>query len=1050
MKKLLIIVSLMLVMSTLVSCAGQTVPTASEITNVVPSAATSETTETSEPASTTSQPVVTPPYIVSEPAMISDGAPFSNQIIETEDKIFPAARDYTAVSYGNLYEYYSKIDGKMHVFCDDPNCDHKNFDGEKFTPKCAACLICDPYIPFEVSPLIYFRERIYFVNFGEIFSSNEDGGDVRLEYSISDKREPYEILAADPSRTVVSSGNASLKLNISSQDGQYIYLNAVYGNENQPTFRYDILTKKLINLNEKIAALEEKLGTHLAVLSTKANGKIYVWKYVENTNPDEWYLGDRIYEDGTYEITADFEDIVLSSDSFDTTYYLRTTEGRFIRGTSGEYDNKLVLIKENGEVETIIDNIKETLGDDVRFLYIDTNYIYYTFLTGVNNSLNLGKVLKIPNTRLNSSWGKILRYDRNAGKNTDVVEVVKNHTKKSGTKTELKDENGQVYGYYDLYDITIGTNPYYFTKLNDSGKVEKSLYYESEKTLKDVRGYYYYKVDTSKTAITPIIDQSTMEQVIDDGVSYNDTSTYFIDHSSKLVYLVVKGPVVYNKAATTTQKPTFDNYKTTVDENDIRRPNTAVLDNIMIDQPGILYIDEENGKVLLSAEVLFVMTSKNQMGQDVMNFANRYTIATCDIDGAGNFVNITPVVNDIDYNDELKETFEQYGYSLGSNRAVETKYAVYSFEFAEMLRYEYFSYYFKPDGKFRALCTDPNCNHTVFDGKEVKTTCPAAMICDPHAKYTGTDDVTPVFINSRFYFVFFQEIYSCDEFGGDLRLEVSLDKDRGEYDILYNFDGPATCEVPKIRINNFMANGDTLYFMYKTESGAIRFYKFDIFSKELVDLTPDVEAVQILIGRQIELYCARDGKVYFEVKGSPHKFYYTTDDFKTFEETGALMKTPVFDTDDGAIMYETVGDKTNVVLIKPNGEKDVIVDNIIEKTGRQANMVYISDEYFYYYKRENVSIGKNFNLSKDDTVSVSGGKLIRYNIKTGEKTVVINDPAYDYFEILFIDDEKDVVLLQMDVFTSNGSRIVKTNDYYTCRINSKGEFVKFRKVPFYS
>ncbi len=87
--------------------------------------------------------------------------------------------------------------------------------------------------------------------------------------------------------------------------------------------------------------------------------------------------------------------------------------------------------------------------------------------------------------------GKILRYDRNAGKNTDVVEVVKNHTKKSGTKTELKDENGQVYGYYDLYDITIGTNPYYFTKLNDSGKVEKSLYYESEKTLKDVRGYYY-------------------------------------------------------------------------------------------------------------------------------------------------------------------------------------------------------------------------------------------------------------------------------------------------------------------------------------------------------------------------------------------------------------------------------------------------------------------------------------------------------------------------------------------------------------------------------
>jgi hypothetical protein len=111
MKKLLIIVSLMLVMSTLVSCAGQTVPTASEITNVVPSAATSETTETSEPASTTSQPVVTPPYIVSEPAMISDRAPFSNQIIETEDKIFPREILYGGIVWKSL-RVLQQIDGK--------------------------------------------------------------------------------------------------------------------------------------------------------------------------------------------------------------------------------------------------------------------------------------------------------------------------------------------------------------------------------------------------------------------------------------------------------------------------------------------------------------------------------------------------------------------------------------------------------------------------------------------------------------------------------------------------------------------------------------------------------------------------------------------------------------------------------------------------------------------------------------------------------------------------------------------------------------------------
>ena len=145
-------------------------------------------------------------------------------------------------------------------------------------------------------------------------------------------------------------------------------------------------------------------------------------------------------------------------------------------------------------------------------------------------------------------WTNGFTYDFN---NFNIL----GYTKVANSKTNIVDANNTVYGYYELYNMTIGENPYYVRTINN-GKITYTLYFSVVRTLTNVRGYYYYQVDPNNTIIWPLSNKATMKQEVDDGVSYNDTSVYYVDESG-LVWAIWGNPV-YDQTKTTSDKPEYN------------------------------------------------------------------------------------------------------------------------------------------------------------------------------------------------------------------------------------------------------------------------------------------------------------------------------------------------------------------------------------------------------------------------------------------------------------------------------------------------------------
>lgn len=127
------------------------------------------------------------------------------------------------------------------------------------------------------------------------------------------------------------------------------------------------------------------------------------------------------------------------------------------------------------------------------------------------------------------------------------------YTKTDADRVALTDGNG----YYDMYDMIVGYNPYYVRNVSNEGKITYTLMFSVVKKLTGVKGTFYYPVDASSTLLIALINQSTMKQEVDDGVSYTDTATYYVDPTTSLVYLV-HGDPVYDTTKTTKDTPEYD------------------------------------------------------------------------------------------------------------------------------------------------------------------------------------------------------------------------------------------------------------------------------------------------------------------------------------------------------------------------------------------------------------------------------------------------------------------------------------------------------------
>ena len=375
-------------------------------------------------------------------------------------------------------------------------------------------------------------------------------------------------------------------------------------------------------------------------------------------------------------------------------------------------------------------------------------------------------------------------------------------------------------------------------------------------------------------------------------------------------------------------------------------------------------------------------------------------------------------------------------------------------------------YYSKADGEFYVFCFDPFCDHVNWDGKTYTTKCIGKMMADKYGRVTSNGKMYPKYTNSRLYFVFFDEIYSCSEIATDLRIEVSFSKKRLAYEKLAEKQSTSNISVP---IQEFKCDGTNLFFARVNEDGTVSQYRYDTVARKLHDLTPLVKAASEQVGAKLYIKDYLDGKIFLdgytnitsiqdESSGSPlitgdYAGEFVADyDFssvtlvKTREKAGRFL----LQTADGQIYYEGKGKLSKYVLYRFDGTEKVLVDNLDGHIKNFDGIRYFTSDKLYYFSTGNpVKIGTETSITgkTSDIINNSGGKFYEYDIETDTEKCIFDDLTYDNFELIYIDERLNRAVLLVTRFTDLGDRIEKEGSILvTAQIDANGNFIDIEEV----
>ena len=363
-------------------------------------------------------------------------------------------------------------------------------------------------------------------------------------------------------------------------------------------------------------------------------------------------------------------------------------------------------------------------------------------------------------------------------------------------------------------------------------------------------------------------------------------------------------------------------------------------------------------------------------------------------------------------------------------------------------------YYDKNSGEIRAFCADPDCEHVFYSDPSTWTfnlDCPAVMI-GKMTNHLSDFSFTPMFLNGRVYFVCLAGMYSCTENGDNLREEFKFSKNKdfsSEIKKYTNGKYPFICVFSDER---------SIFFYHCESKKNITQYRYDTLTKELHDMTEDLEKAETELGYTVYVDSAADGKIYlaaysgvtslptitrnsFEVAGTLVGYYETDYDFSSFEEVTDYIASPDFVVGDGVI--GKLGN--DYVKRKYSGEKEVLIENVDDVLGDTFKALYLNGEYLYFVKDENLIIGKKENASgfKRDAVNVNGGKIYRYDLETGDIACVLDEYCYDGFRVIYIDEKSGVCFLAVEKYIELEEKFFDKKSVpvlVRCDINDDGKF----------
>ena len=390
-------------------------------------------------------------------------------------------------------------------------------------------------------------------------------------------------------------------------------------------------------------------------------------------------------------------------------------------------------------------------------------------------------------------------------------------------------------------------------------------------------------------------------------------------------------------------------------------------------------------------------------------------------------------------------------------------------------------YYSKADGEFYPFCFDPFCDHVNFDReKKVYTTkCIGRMITDKYGSYGNLDHVA--YVNSRIYFIFYDEIYSCSEIATDLRVEVSFSKKRSYYDWFADPSRGSSYRAEASPIQQFQSDGSMIFFRRVDENGKVQFYMYDTVSRKLSSISDKMEAANERLGVTLYVSAFADGKVFVkaykdiqrvnseqgstpQVIGTLVGTYVTDYDFSEFTEVSDSMHYLYeFKTEKGHYVGREKDGKYQLVLLTYGGEERVIVDDKEKALGHKyATLRYMSADGRYFYftlddlDRTEIGRRKDERTKKEYVYNNgTGGKLYRYDTETGKKELIFDDLSYDIFNIYLFDTKSGEALFYGNryVFDENGKAVYDEygypeshNCYIKCKLDESGNIVSYAEI----
>ena len=397
------------------------------------------------------------------------------------------------------------------------------------------------------------------------------------------------------------------------------------------------------------------------------------------------------------------------------------------------------------------------------------------------------------------------------------------------------------------------------------------------------------------------------------------------------------------------------------------------------------------------------------------------------------------------------EAYVKTGYSHYAFSSIETRSKVF------IDCYPSGVYYSKADGEFYRFCFDPFCTHSTYGENYSPSGCVAGMMGEG-------ENNKPVFINTRVYFVFSGNIYSCSEFATDLRIECKF----GETRQIKLSNGVTIIQSPKI--DQFKSDEDKLFFKQVSEEGTVVQYMYDTKSRKLVNLDEKIEKLAADSGVNLVLYDFKNGKVYFEAyknykntndTGKFVGYFSTDDDFSSLVPVEKIFKNfGIFETDIGNISLtnDESENKTQLINSKFNGDTEILIDDVKSTLGGTRWLLYINSEHLFFNRNEHILLGytkqpyltgSGLQDQKTDFYNYDGGRIYRFDFKTNEIKCVFDNTDFQNFKIQYIDEENGVAIFVADKFkkvSTDGEYQFEKQGIFKFRIDQEGVFVDMEEV----